>query len=307
MKVVITGAAGYLGSTMIRHFLDDGHIVRGIDKLMWGGEGLLPYWHHPSFEFYEADVTDPESDKLAQRADVVIPLAALVGAPLCDQFPDAARNVNHLAIERLTKSLHADQRLLYPNSNSGYGETDGTSECTEEDPLKPISVYGVTKCDAERDVVSHGNSVAFRLATVFGSSPRMRMDLLVNDFTRRLVSEGPKLELFEGHFKRNFVGVQDVARAFLFMAKNQQHKGVFNLGNPAANMSKLELAHKVCDVVEVEMDEVIEGNGVDKDRRNYIVSSDKLLATGFKFAQSIEDGIREVANVSRSICTKRNY
>jgi nucleoside-diphosphate-sugar epimerase len=315
MNVLVTGCAGYIGSTLVGHLLRAGHHVVGVDNLMYGnGAALLPYLGHPVFEFYRADVRHGWMDWLVSEADAVIPLAAIVGAPRCDRQPRDAEDVNWKAVRRLAVNMRPGQRLLYPNTNSGYGETDGGRMVTEDDPLAPISVYGRTKCAAESAVLHHPNSAVLRLATVFGASPRMRMDLMVNDFAGKVWAEqltrstmpgfgsgsrrGPALTVFEPHFKRNFVGVQDVARAFLHLLEHPDLHGVYNLGLPTANLTKLQLAHAVCGALCVDPTSMVAvGEGTDPDRRNYLVSNDKILSTGFTFTHDLTDGVREVAQV----------
>ncbi len=300
--VLVTGCAGYIGCVLTERLLDAGCRVIGVDNLAYRQEkALLHLLAHRRFTFYKADVREESKvNMLAWSADAVIPLAAIVGAPACDKNPERARYVNYEVIHGLVKSLSPRQRVLYPNTNSGYGATDGTSECTEESPLRPVSLYGETKCMAEDTVLSHPNGVAFRLATVFGVSPRMRMDLLVNDFAEKLSRIKSKrygvLEIYEPHFNRNYVGVEDVADAFLFMI-GRPTRGVFNLGLPTANMTKLQLAHRVCDVLGMSRTAVVEGEGKDPDQRNYLVSNDKILKTGFQFRHLLDRAIRDVARV----------
>lgn len=309
--VFVTGCAGYVGSVLVGRLLRAGCKVIGVDDLSVGSpHALLGHVANPRFEFHRLDVRDFPSLMMAgaDKADVVVPLAAVVGAPACQKRPEYAKEVNQDAVGALVKRLSRDQRVVYPNTNSGYGETDGSSECTEADPLSPISVYGVTKCEGEKYVLDHPNSVVFRLATVFGASPRMRLDLMVNDFAYKLSllrkadfyrALSNPFTVYEPHFKRNFVGVQDVARAFIYAMQHPETKGVYNLGLPTANLTKMELAHRVCDVVGVPRELVAVGHGRDPDRRNYIVSNAKLLATGFKFEHGLDDGIREVAAISK--------
>ena len=301
-RILVTGCAGYIGSTLVGHLLKARCRVIGVDNLMFdNGSALLPFLGDPNFEFFNGDVTDSAlMVSLVRYCDSIVPLAAIVGAPLCDREPSLAKAVNYEAIKTIVAAASPDQRIVYPNTNSGYGQTDGNSFVTEEDPLTPISVYGRTKCDAEKVVLDHPNSATLRLATVFGASPRMRMDLMVNDFTGRIYAlkqTGGSFSIFEPHFKRNFVGVQDVARAFLFMLMNSWHKGAYNLGLPTANLTKMELALRICDVLGVSREVVKVGDGKDPDQRNYLVSNDKILSAGFEFRHDLETGIREVAQV----------
>jgi nucleoside-diphosphate-sugar epimerase len=272
----------------------------GVDNLMFGDfqkAALMPLLFNKNFHFYQGDVRHTTQLRfLVSKADVVIPLAAWVGAPICSRDPVQATEVNFGAIASLVHDMSKQQRLIYPNTNSGYGETDGTKFCTEEDPLNPISIYGISKCDAEKVVLEHPNSVAFRLATVFGGSPRMRFDLMVNDFTEKLC-RGGTLEVFDPDFKRNFVGVKDVARAFSFAVFNHELAGVYNLGYPHANLTKIELAYQIAATLGLGREAVVVGSGYDPDRRNYLVSSDKIRKEGFEFEHTLERGITEVSNV----------
>ena len=305
--VLVTGCAGYVGSVLVGRLLDAGYRVVGVDSLVYdNGPALLPHLGRPRFEFVAADVRDvPAVAALAARCDVVMPLAALVGAPACDRDADARRAaeaVNCTAVRGLVAGLSRDQLVVYPNTNSGYGETDGSRACTEADPLAPISTYGRTKCAGEDAVLGHPRAVSLRLATVFGASPRMRLDLLVNDFTARLVRAG-RLELFEPHFVRNFVGVRDVARAFLHMAgwlERGGAGGAYNLGHPDLNLTKRALALTVAGLLGLGPACVTTGPGTDPDRRNYLVSNDKVLGTGFRFEHDLGDGVRAVAAAVRA-------
>jgi nucleoside-diphosphate-sugar epimerase len=324
--VLVTGCAGYIGSVLVGHLLKANYRVIGVDNLRYQNwPALFQYVGNPNFEFHLGSVTSVSGIlKLAAKADAVIPLAALVGAPICDEHPEAAENINRDAIVLMVRGLSHNQTVIYPNTNSGYGQTDGTSFVTEDDPLTPISLYGRTKCDAEKAVLDHPHGTSLRLATVFGASPRMRTDLMVNSFTVALCNtkyvhdRGHQVDLFqifEPHFKRNFVGVQDVARAFVHMLWRAEIgspiAGPYNLGLPSANLTKLELAHKVCDTIGLSRELVTVGAGKDPDQRNYLVSNDKILKTGFKFTHTLEDGIREVEQVARmcppdSLNTMRN-
>lgn len=296
--VLVTGCAGYIGSTLVRHLLDAGHVVIGVDALIYdNGHAVLPYLSDPHFLFYRQDVRDTRGLRpLIHAADAVVHLAAVVGAPACDKDPETAVAVNDLATLQLVKALGKSQKLIYPNTNSGYGETDGTSECTEDDPLNPVSVYGVSKCDGERAALAHNNAVSLRLATVFGASPRMRLDLMVNSFTAHLAAPHPlPLTIYEPNFKRNFVGVQDVCRAMLHALDNWHLTGVYNLGLPSANLTKLGLAAAICDTLGLSEELIRTGEGTDPDRRNYLVSNQKIIDTGFLFGHRLSAGIMEVA------------
>ncbi len=264
-------------------------------RLLYGQTSLLDVCHDPKLTIIRGDARDKE---LMQRAvggqDVLIPLAALVGAPLCAREPEAACSTNVGAVELLLQLRQADQKVLYPNTNPGYGLGQGESACTEESPLEPISIYGRTKCQAEQMVLDAGNSVTFRLATVFGVSPRMRLDLLVNDFTYRAVSDG-FVVLFEAHFKRNYVHVRDVARAFQHAIANfEAMRGEpYNVGLSNANLSKSELCERIQQQVRgFYFSEAAVGE--DPDKRNYIVSNAKIEATGFQPQFSLDAGITEL-------------
>jgi nucleoside-diphosphate-sugar epimerase len=292
---LVTGGAGFLGSIMVPELLKRGSKVTVLDNFMFNQTSLSAVCADPNFDLIRGDVRDtPTLMKAAAKADVIIPLAALVGAPLCGQDPDAAKAINYQSIADMCAALSKDQRVLYPTTNSGYGIGQPGIMCTEETPLNPISLYGRTKSDAEKAVLDFGNAVGFRLATVFGLAPRMRIDLLVNDFVWRAVTDRAVV-LFEAHFIRNYIHIRDVTRAFLHAYDNfDVMKGqIYNLGLSDANLSKAQL----CDRIQKHIPEFyyVEASiGKDPDQRNYIVSNEKIEKTGYKPAYSIDDGIVEL-------------
>lgn len=294
-KILVTGGAGYLGSTLVPELLAAGHDVTVIDNFMYRQNSLAQLCHLENFHVEHGDVRIQETMRpLIAKADVIIPLAALVGAPLCAQDPVGASTTNHDAILMMLGLVGSQQMLLMPTTNSAYGAGDENNFCTEESPLNPISLYAKDKVEIEKKLLEHPGAISFRLATVFGMSPRMRLDLLVNDFTWRAWHDR-FVVLFEGHFKRNYIHVRDVARVFLHGIKNfDSMKGqIYNVGLSDANVSKTELCQRIQkyapDFVFVEA-----GVGKDPDQRNYIVSNAKIEATGFKPRYSLDMGIQEL-------------
>ena len=242
-RVLITGGAGYIGAILAPALLAAGYHVTVLDNFRYDQSSLLDCCAHPEFDVVRGDCRDEGvMRKVLRDADIIIPLAALVGAPLCKDDEVGARSTNYDAIRLLLRERSRDQRILFPNTNSGYGIGEPGKHCTEESPLRPLTLYGRTKVEAERAIIDDGNAIAFRLATVFGTSPRMRIDLLVNDFVYRAVHES-SVVVFEGHFKRNFIHVRDVAGAFLHGIGNfdTMRDQVYNVGLDDANLSKLEL------------------------------------------------------------------
>jgi len=294
-KILVTGGAGYIGSTLVPELLQAGHEVTVVDNFLFGQNSLAQLCHMQKFNIVNGDIRD-ERLMAAQikDADIVIPLAALVGAPLCSKDPVGATTVNRQANLWLFKNLSPSQWVLMPTTNSAYGTGDGDKECTEESPLKPISLYAREKVEIEHELMQRKNAISFRLATVFGMSPRMRLDLLVNDFTYRAVTDRAVV-LFEAHFKRNYVHVRDVMRVFMYGIDNfeKMSGNIFNVGLADANLSKLELCHAIKKHIPnlaITQADV----GQDPDQRNYIVSNRKLDQTGFRMAHSLDHGLKEL-------------
>lgn len=297
-KVLVIGGAGYIGSVMVPTLLERGYDVTVLDNFYFGQNSLLDCCANPNFHIIRGDCRKEETVKAAiEDKDIIIPLAAIVGYPLCDRDETAARTTNLEAIELLLRLRAPEQKVLFPNTNSGYGLGAGENFCTEDTPLKPISLYGSTKAAAERAVLAAGNSICFRLATVFGGSPRMRTDLLVNDFVYRAVFDRTAV-LFEADFKRNYIHIRDVVGAFLWGIDHfDEMKGrPYNCGLSSANLSKRELCAKIKEHIPgfVYVEAPI---GEDPDKRNYIVSNARLEGTGWKPQYNLDDGIEELKKV----------
>jgi nucleoside-diphosphate-sugar epimerase len=293
--ILVTGGAGYLGSTMVGVLLAEGFRVTVLDNFRFGQAPLNHLCADPNFDVRHGDARDPEIlNPLLREADIIIPLAALVGAPLCDRDKIGAETVNRDAVRTLVALASREQRILMPITNSGYGIGESGQLCTEETPLRPISLYGRTKVEAEQAVLDRGNSISFRLATVFGMSPRMRIDLLVNDFVYRAVNDRAVV-LFEADFKRNYIHVRDVARVFLHGIYNFEglRDQAYNVGLSDANLSKRELCARIREHLPgfVFLEAPI---GEDPDKRDYIVSNEKIERTGYQPRFSLDDGIREL-------------
>ena len=301
-KVLITGGAGYLGSILSRRLLDLGYHVTVYDNLMYKQLSVVDICHYPNFEFIMGDVRDEENLlPYIQKSDVIFPLAAIVGFPACDKDKKLATEVNYEQIKFIVENLQNDQKIIYPNSNSGYGVGEDGIHCTEESPLNPVSHYGQTKVDAESIIVDSGNGITLRLATVFGTSPRMRLDLLVNEFVYKAITD-TYITGFEKDFKRNYIHIQDVISAFVFMLENyEQYNGeMFNVGLSDSNLNKEELVYKIKKFIP-HFDINFSDFYSDPDKRNYIVSNDKIEATGWSPKYSLDDGIRELIKAYRII------
>lgn len=294
-RVLVTGGCGYIGSVLCEHLLDAGHSVTVLDTLLYGQPSLFHLCHNPRLEIVFGDVRDEKTVRpLVSKADVIIPLAAIVGAPACDRDVIMTTTVNLDAVRLLNDLRSPSQLMIYPTTNSGYGTKSGALHCTEETPLEPISLYGQTKCDAEKLVLDSQNSLSLRLATVFGISPRMRLDLLVNTFTWAAVSDG-YITIFEKDFKRNYVHVRDVADCLVHCINNASKMvgRPYNVGLDSANLSKEELALKVKEYVPNFYLHFAEF-GTDPDKRNYIVSNQRLREAGFEAKRSLDEGIVEL-------------
>lgn len=295
MKILVTGGAGYIGSVLTPILLQEGCVVTVLDNLMYRQDSLLSVCYHSNFRFIRGDVRDKELiEKETGKHDVIIPLAAIVGAPACDKDPALATEVNYEAIHCLLTCVSSRQMVLFPVTNSGYGIGQEGRYCDESTPLNPISLYGRTKVDAEKLLLDSGNAVTFRLATVFGMSSRMRLDLLVNDFVYRAVTDR-SIVLFESHFKRNYVHIRDVANAFLFgLQQYDRMKGEpHNIGLSDSNLSKMELCLKI--KAHIPNFHIFESEiGKDVDKRDYIVSNEKIEKLGFSPQYSIDMGIEEL-------------
>jgi nucleoside-diphosphate-sugar epimerase len=295
MKILITGGAGYLGSVLTPTLLNHGHEVTVLDNFMFRQNSLADCCQYPTFHIARGDARDESVIKpLVAKADVIIPLAALVGVPICNTDQIATQTTNYEAVALLCRLASKSQRILMPVTNSGYGIGEKGKFCTEETPLRPLSTYGITKVKAEEAVLQRENSISFRLATVFGMSPRMRIDLLVNDFVYRAIYDRAVV-IFEGHFKRNYIHIRDVARVFVHGLNNFENmRGrPYNVGLDDANLSKIEL----CEVIKKHLPKFVYLEapvGEDPDKRDYIVSNARVLGTGYKPEWSLDRGIEEL-------------
>ena len=294
-NILITGGAGYIGSVLSKFLLDQGYFVTVLDNFRYRQSSLLDCCYDENFRIIRGDVRD---EKLLlsslKNQDFIIHLAALVGAPICNANKDDALSTNFESTKLLLKLRNKNQKILFPCTNSGYGIGEKGKFCTEDTPLRPISFYGQTKVNSEKIILDDGNSISFRLATVFGVSPRMRLDLLVNDFVHKAMNE-KFVGIFEGHFQRNYIHIRDVVRVFLHGIKNfdDMKNQPYNVGLSDANLSKLELCAKIKEHISDFI--FVESNlGNDPDKRDYIVSNEKIESTGFKPKFSLDFGIKEL-------------
>jgi len=309
-NILITGAAGYIGSMLTTRLVELGFKVLAVDLMKYEKKSLSHLSHYKNFSFLKADITKPKIiKKIIKNVDFIIPLAALVGAPLCKKYKKQAKKVNVDSVKLILTHIKKKQKIIYPTTNSGYGVGEKNKYCDENSPLKPISLYGKTKADAESLVLRHNNSVCFRLATVFGFSYRMRTDLLVNNFVEKAVRT-KKLEIFEPNFRRNFIHIRDVVSAMIFAIDNfkKVKNNVYNLGLSSANLTKLALANRVKKYFK-DIKIIINNNSSDPDKRDYFVSNKKIERAGFKPSISLDSGIKELIKLFKisKVVFKNNY
>ena len=298
-KVLITGGGGYIGSMLSTELLKDGHEVTIIDLMKYDKGSLNHLYFHKHFKLINKDIRNLKvMKKLVANHEFIIPLAALVGAQLCEKYKKEAIDINYKAIKSLAKMMTARNKIIYLTTNSGYGIGEKNKYCDENSPLKPISLYGRTKCDSEKVVMNNlKNYICFRLATVFGFSYRMRSDLLVNNFVYTAIKK-KKLTIFEPHFRRNFIHIRDVVEGIKYSMKNfnKLKSNVYNLGLSSANISKLMLAKKIKKQIKPLKIQIVT-NMKDPDQRDYFVSNKKIEKKGFKAKISLDLGIKELINL----------
>ncbi len=304
-KVLVTGGAGYVGSVLIPDLLHHGYQVRVLDNLMYNSMSLLPYFVDDNFEFIKGDVRDEKAVQNAvQDVDVIIHLAAIVGAPACHRDQRLAEEVNYGGTVNINKYRSRSQGVIFASTGSNYGAVEGI--CTEDTPLNPLSVYGVTKTNAERHLLDSGNVVAYRFATAFGLSPRLRLDLMINDFAFQALKNG-MLVVYEKHFKRTFIHVRDMARSFLFAVENfdRLKDEIFNVGSEKANYTKEDICLKIKERVNYFL--YFADVGTDPDQRNYEVSYEKIRSKGFETTITVEKGLNELIKAYRTISLIRPF
>lgn len=305
MKVLVTGGAGYVGTSLLPQLLEKGYKVRVFDKLLFGGDQLLPFIKNPNFEFQKGDIRDPQAVKNAVKGmDTVIHLAALVGYPVCRSHPILAKETNVDGTRNVIKATSKQQLIIFASTGSNYGKVDGV--CTEETPLNPLSIYGETKTSAEKMLLEESTTIVHRYATAFGASPRLRLDLLINDFTYKAFTE-QYLVVYEKNFKRTFIHVSDMGRSLVFALENQNtmKSQVYNVGSDDLNYSKEE----ICEVIKKNIPVYVHYAevGEDADKRDYVVSYRKINQLGFKTTVEVEDGIKELIRIFPMLDTKAPY
>ena len=307
MHILVTGGAGYIGSVLVPALLQEGYQVTVLDTFMYNQTSLLECCYNKNLSIVRGDTRDRELlSSLMKKAEAIFPLACLTGAPLCAKDPENARAIILDAIQLILDLRGAGQIIIYPTTNSGYGVGERGKFCTEQTPLRPVSLYGQLKVEAERIILNAGQAITLRLATAFGVSPRMRLDLLVNDFTYRAV-QFRRIELFESHFMRNYIHVRDIARAFIHCLKSfdRMKNQPYNVGLSEANLSKLQLCLEI--KKQISDLEIMESqDGKDPDQRDYIVSNEKIEKSGFKAQVSLTEGIQELIKGYKIIGQNRN-
>ena len=305
MKILITGGAGYIGTTLVPLLIERGYKVTIVDNLMFGGDPIIPFFRYSNINFIKGDIRDKElMKKTVKDKDIIIHLAAIVGYPACRKDPGLAESVNIEATKMLSSLVSKDQLILYGSTGSNYGEVEEV--CTEETPLNPLSIYGRTKTFAEQYLLDNNTTIAYRFATAFGVAPRMRLDLLINDFTYKAVSQG-YMVVYESHFMRTFIHVHDMARSWIFAIDNADKikNNVFNVGSDKMNYSKKD----ICEMIKERTDAYFHyaDFGEDADKRNYVVSYEKIKKLGFGTTITVGDGIDELINASDAIMYKTPY
>jgi nucleoside-diphosphate-sugar epimerase len=305
MKILITGGAGYVGTSLIPQLLKNKYKVHVYDNLLFGGDAILPFFRDPNFEFTRGDIRNLEHlKKIVKDKDVIIHLAAIVGFPACRKDPDLAKSVNVDGTQNLINATTKDQLIIYGSTGSNYGDVENI--CTENTPLNPLSIYGQTKTLAEKMIMDNRKAIAWRFATAFGVSPRLRLDLLVNDFTYKAVKEG-YLVVYEKHFMRTFIHVYDMGRAFIFGIENIRRmiNNVYNVGSENMNYSK----EQICELIKKQTKAYVHyaDVGEDADKRNYVVSYKKINDLGFDTTITVEEGIEELTKVCNAIEFRNPY
>ncbi len=305
MKILITGGAGYVGTSLIPQLLENKYNVHVFDNLLFGGDQILPFFRNPLFSFTRGDIRDfPAVEKVAKDADVIIHLAAIVGFPACRKDPDLAKSVNVDGTDNIIKASSNSQLIIYGSTGSNYGAVEDV--CTEETPLNPLSLYGQTKTMAERMIMENRRAIAWRFATAFGVSARLRLDLLLNDFTYKAVTQG-YLVVYEKKFMRTFIHVHDMGRAFLFGIEHQDKMSgnVYNVGSEQMNYSK----EQICEIIRGYTNAYIHyaDVGEDADKRNYVVSYKKLRELGYDTSIAVEKGVEEIVRVCQAVQFRNPY
>lgn len=306
MRVLVTGGAGYVGCTLTPRLLEEGHEAVIFDNLLYGGRGLLPFFAHPRFRFIKGDVRDQAALREAVKdVDAIIHLAAIVGYPACKKDPRMAEDVNIGGTRNLLAVRSKSQPILYASTGSNYGAYRG-GLCTEETPLNPVSLYGVSKTEAEKNILAAGNAVSFRFATAFGVSNRMRLDLLINDFVYRALKER-SLILYEKEFKRTFIHVRDMANSFLFCLRSfgRMKDEIFNVGSEKLNYSKEEIALKIREKIPFYLH--FADVGKDEDERNYEVSYEKIRRLGLEVTVDLDQGVDELIRAYSALDVRSEF